>query len=154
MADRKQMQDELEELQLQEARDSAEQRKLNRSQRESRIKAIEMSLRRDRANQERIQAACVHRKGGKGTAQMYQGNDPNYAVVTHTLSHGPTIVICQRCGKVWEPPPALPKKATPEQKAAYKAELFEYRRALNLPTDNEPSGTVLFGFTPFDEEVA
>ena len=89
MPDRKQIQEELEELQLQEARESAEHRKLNRVQRESRIKALEASLKRDRANQERIQAACVHRKGGKGTAQLYQGNDANYSVITHTLSTAP-----------------------------------------------------------------
>lgn len=154
MADRKQIQEELEELQLQEARESAEQRKLNRASKESRARAIELSLRRDRKHQEMIQAACVHRKGGKGTAQMYQGNDANYAVVTHTLSHGPTIVICQRCGKIWQEPEPLPKKPTPEQKAKYREDLAEYRRARNLPTDNEPSGTVLFAFAPNDEELA
>ena len=155
MPDRKQIQEELEELQLQEARESAEHRKLNRVQRESRIKALEASLKRDRANQERIQAACVHRKGGKGTAQLYQGNDANYSVITHTLSHGPTIVICQRCGKVWEPPEPLPKKGvTAEMKAKYKADFIEYRRALNFPTDNEPSGTNLFQFTQLEDEAA
>lgn len=154
MADRKQVQDELEDLQLQEAREAAETRRQARAQRDSRIKAIELSLKRDRANQERIQAACTHRKGGKGTAQMYQGNDSNYAVITHTLSHGITIVVCQRCAKIWEPPAPLPKKATAEQKAQYKADLTEYRRALNLPTDNEPSGTTLFQFTPIEDEAA
>jgi hypothetical protein len=152
--DRKQIQDELEDLQLQEAREAAESRKMVRAQRISRSGAIEASLRRDRFNQERIQAGCVHRKGGKGTAQMYQGNDANYAVVTHTLSHGPTIVVCQRCGKLWAQPDPIAKNAKPEVKAQYRADLAEYRRALNLPTDNEPSGTVLFNFTPFEEEVA
>jgi len=154
MADKKQIQDELEQLQLEEARENAEQRRLARASRESRMRALELSLKRDRANQARIQAGCVHRKGGKGTAQLYQGNDANYAVVTHTLSHGPTIVVCQRCGKIWEPPEMLSKKATPEQKAQYKENLHEYRRALNFPTDNEPSGTVLFQFTPLDEDAA
>jgi len=148
------MQEELESLQLEEAREAAQGRKELRLSREQKIKAIELSLKRDRANMERIQAACLHRKGGKGTAQIYMGNDANYAVITHTLSHGPTIVVCQRCGKKWEPPEDLPKKATPEQKAKYREELTEYRRALNLPTDNEPSGTVLFAFTPIDPEEA
>jgi len=152
MPDRKQIQDELEDLQLQEAREAADARKLKRVERDSKIRAMEASLRRDRANQERIQAACVHRKGGRGTAQMYQGNDANYAVVTHTYAHGPTHVICQRCGRIWREPEPLSKKATPEQKAKYREEMAEYRRARNFPTDNEPSGTVLFQFTPFNED--
>lgn len=154
MADKNKIQEELEELQLQEAREQAEQRKLTRAQKASRVKAIELSLKRDRLNQERIKASCVHRKGGKGTAQIYMGNDANYAVITHTLSHGPTIVVCQRCGNEWKQPEPLPPKATPEQKAQYKADLAEYRRALNFPTDNEPSGTVLFNFTPIEDEAA
>lgn len=153
MADRTKISEELEQLQLEEARDAAEQRKQTRLGRQNKAKAIELSLRRDRANQKRIQDACQHRKGGKGTAQMYSGNDANYAVITHTLSHGVTIVVCQRCTKVWEPPPPLSKKATPEQRAQYKVDLAEYRRALNFPTDNEPSGTTLFAFTN-DEDAA
>lgn len=152
--DRKQVQEELEDLQLQEAREAAETRKMRRTSREARMRAMEASLKRDRANQERIQAACVHRKGGKGTAQLYMGNDANYAVVTHTYAHGPTHIICQRCGKIWKEPDPLPKKATPEEKAKYKAELAEYRQARNFPTDNEPSGTILFSFTPIDEDAA
>lgn len=152
--DRKQIAEELENLQLDEAREAAEQRRQTRLGRQNKAAAIELSLRRDRANQARIQAACQHRKGGKGSAQMYMGNDPNYAVITHTLSHGPVIVVCQRCGKVWEPPAPLPKKATPEQKATYREEIAEYRRAVNFPTDNEPSGTSLFVFTPNDDEAA
>lgn len=154
MADRKQITEELETLQLEEARASAEQRKQKRAGRENKARAIELSLKRDRAHQARIQAACQHRKGGKGTAQIYAGNDPNYAAVTHTLSHGPTIVVCQRCGKLWEPPIVPTKKATVEQRAQYRIDLAEYRRALNFPTDNEPSGTTLFAFTPNDDDAA
>lgn len=154
MAERTKIADELEQLQLEEAREVAQGRRDKRLGRQNKIKAIELSLRRGRKGQERIQDACQHRKGGKGTSQMYAGNDPNYAVVTHTLSHGPTIVVCQRCGKLWEPPAQLPKKATAEQRAQYKIDLGEYRRALNFPTDNEPSGTTLFAFTPNDDDEA
>jgi hypothetical protein len=95
-----------------------------------------------------IQNRCAHRKGGKGVAMLYQGNDSNYAVIKHTLSHGATIVVCQRCTKVWEPPPRnlIRKGATAEDRAEYKRLAEEYQWALNLPTDNEPSGTVLFAF--------
>lgn len=153
MADQK-IKDELESLQLEEARDLAQRRKNLRAARGKRAEAIEISIKRDREHQERIQAACQHRKGGKGTAQMYAGNDVNFAVVTHTLSHGPTIVICQRCGKTVRPPEPLPKKHTQEMRAEYRADLAEYHRWLNLPTDNEPSGTTLFAFTPTDDGLA
>jgi hypothetical protein len=154
MPDKSKITEELEALQLEEAREIAVDRRNARAGRESRSRAIEASLRRDRQNQERIQAACVHRKGGKGTAQLYQGNDHNYSLITHTLSHGVTIVICQRCSRIWEPPAALPIKATPEQRAKYRADMAEYRRALNLPTDNEPSGTTLFAYSAPDEDAA
>lgn len=144
---------ELEALQLEEAREAAEQRKQKRLYRERRTVAIEATLKRDTANRERIQAACQHRKGGKGTGQMFMGNDANYAVVTHKCSTGKTIVICQRCGKLWAPPEPLPKKATAEQKQQYREQLAEFRRAVNLPTDNEPSGSVLFTFTEAEEEM-
>ena len=74
--------------------------------------------------------------------------------MTHTYSHGPTGVICQRCTKEWLPPAPLPKNATKEQRLQYKADLAEYRRMLNLPTDNEPSGTVLFAFSEPDQDAA
>jgi hypothetical protein len=154
MPDKNKMQEELETLQLEEARQVAEDRRNRRANQSTRARAIEASLRRDKANQERIQAACVHRKGGKGTQQLYQGNDANYALVTHTLSHGVTIVICQRCGRLWEPPATLAKNAKPEDKAKYRADLAEYRRVLNLPTDNEPSGTTLFAFSAPEEDAA
>jgi hypothetical protein len=148
------MEDELRQLQLEEARATANDRKQNRVSRENKIKAIEFSLKRDREQKEYIQAGCVHRKGGKGKDGVYNGNDSNFAVITHTLSHGPTIVVCQRCGKVWEPPTRLAKGASQEKRTQYAAALAEYRRALALPTDNEPSGTVLFEFVRNDDEAA
>ena len=153
MPDKKQINEELEMLQLEEAREVAAERKQTRVGRENRVRSIELSLRRDREHQKRIQEGCQHRKGGKGTAQIYAGNDPNFAVITHTYSHGPTMVTCQRCGITVGPPEPLPKNATPAQRAQYRLELQEHRRWLNLPTDNEPSGTVLFAFTS-DESAA
>jgi hypothetical protein len=150
MPDQK-MQDELQQLQLEEARAQAQQRKQGRFDKENKARAIELSLRRDRERQKYSQSVCAHRKGGKGKDGIYNGNDANYAVIIHTLSHGPTIVVCQRCGKVWEPPLKLTKKATQEQRAKYMNDLTEYRRALALPTDNEPSGTVLFEIIREDE---
>jgi len=64
------------------------------------------------------------------------------------------LVCCIRCGRLWEPPdPALnTRKASAEDKALYKRLYAEYQWAVNLPTDNETSGTQLFVFTT--EQVA
>jgi hypothetical protein len=154
MANQKSAADELMELNLEEARFLARKRDQDRRGKANRAQAIEISIQRDRRQQEFIQSSCKHLKGGKGTSQMYAGNDSNYAVITHTLSHGETIVVCQRCGKVERPPVAPPRRATQEERAKYRADLAEYHRWLNLPTDNEPSGTTLFAFTPNGEEAA
>jgi hypothetical protein len=148
------IQDRLQQLQLEEAVAVAEDRRAKRGARENKIRAIEFSLKRDREQLQRTQAGCAHRKGGKGKDGVFNGNDASFAVITHTLSHGPTIVVCQRCGKIWEPPAKLAKRATTEQRAAYIEQMNEYRRALSLPTDNEPSGTVLFEVIRYDEEAA
>lgn len=154
MSDKPQALTELEALQLEEARAQAEERKNRREAQKNRARAIEETIRRDNFNRKRIQAACQHRKGGRGTAGLYTGNDQNYAVITHHCSHGKTIVICQRCGKLWAAPEPLSAKPTQQQKEEYRAELAEYRRALNFPTDNEPSGSTLFTITSAEEEYA
>jgi hypothetical protein len=146
--DRGKVNEELQDLQLEEAREQAQDRRNRRTERAGRALAVEASLKADRGRQRDIQSRCAHRKGGKGVSMLYQGNDSNYAVIKHTLSHGPVIVVCQRCTKVWEPPPRelMRKAATAEERAEYKQLAGAYQWALNLPTDNEPSGTVLFAF--------
>lgn len=144
--DKAKITDELEQLQLEETRE----RVLNMRQlKESKIRraaARETDLKSGNARQKAMQDGCWHKKGGKGVEMLSHGNDHNYAVVKHQLCHGPIIIICQRCSRVVEPPdPALnAKKATPEQKAEYKRLYVEYQWWLNLPTDNEMSGTQLF----------
>jgi hypothetical protein len=147
--DKAKVTEQLEQLQLEEALANAEDRRGRASERKTRVASIERSLKDGKARQRDIQSRCAHRKGGKGVAMLYQGNDSNYAVIKHTLSHGPTIVLCQRCSKVWEPPPRelMAKGATAEQRAEYRRLAEDYQWAMNLPTDNEPSGTVLFAFS-------
>lgn len=147
--DRKTITEELENLQLEETRDRVDQMRRVRSAKLHRAARRNQDLLDARAMQEAIQANCWHKKGGKGVAMLPHGNDANFAVVKHTLSHGPMIVLCQRCSKVWEPPPPAlnARKASAEDKALYKKLYAEYQWAVNLPTDNEPSGTQLFVFT-------
>jgi hypothetical protein len=144
--DKAKITEELEQLQLEEARERISVMRQNRDNRLRRAAARETDLASARARQKAIQDNCWHKKGGKGVEMLSRGSDHHFAVVKHQLCHGPIIVICQRCSKVWEPPdPALnAKKATVEQKAEYKRLYDEYMVALNLPTDNVMSGTQLF----------
>lgn len=87
------------------------------------------------------EANCKHKKGGRNKAGLDRGTDSNYAVIQHTMPVGEVIVICQRCGAIWGNPPIALKRSDPE---AYQIAARNYRRALEWPTDNEPSGTQLF----------
>lgn len=144
--DKKDVMTELEELNLEEARHRVGQMKSVQRLRASRRLSIERQLRAEMQRETTIQAVCWHKKGGKGVEMMYQGNDPNYAVIKHIFPLGEMKVFCQRCGKVWEPPPAHlnQRGATTEDRKLYARLYQEYRQALNFPTDNETSGTQLF----------
>jgi hypothetical protein len=102
----------------------------------------------NRRNRAQRQASCKHKKGGRNRPGLARGTDANYAVVVNTMPTGEVIVICQRCAKKWEAPTAELKRSDP---AAFAIQMAEYRRALEFPTDNEPSGTQLFLITRHDD---
>jgi hypothetical protein len=137
---------ELENLQLEEARERVLQMRQQRESRVRRIAARTSDIQRSEQRQKYKQENCWHKKGGQGVENLARGRDHYYAVIKHQLCHGPIIAICQRCGKVWEPPPQELNKrsATPEQKAEYKLLYIEYMAAIEFPTDNTMSGTQLF----------
>src|SRR6516162_7225595 len=126
MAD-KNVNDELAQLSLEKTRFEVQNLRGQENTRKLRARAVEAALKADIERTQRTISACAHRKGGKGLEMIYRGNDHNYAVVKHQLPHGPIIVICQRCPKVWTPPdPALiAKGATAEDRAEYKQQLRE-----------------------------
>ena len=146
--DKTKITEELELLQLEEARAQAQERRDRKNQSANRRHMVQASLRDTDKRRKYTQSRCAHRKGGKGYQELYSGNDHNFAVIKHILSHGPLIVICQRCGRLWEPPDKAlnSRKAEPEDRKEYKRLWDEYQWAINLPTDNETSGTKLFEF--------
>lgn len=141
--------DQLEQLQLEETQERIKQMRERKESNRRRLLSRDTDVRNANARLKAQQDACWHKKGGKGVEMLSRGNDHNYAVVKHQLCHGPIIIICQRCSKVVEPPPLElnTKKATAEQKAEYRRLYEEYQWWLNLPTDNEMSGTQLFVIT-------
>jgi hypothetical protein len=144
--DRAKITADLEQLQLEETQERVNEMRRSKAARLQRAASRDRDIARDRALTKARQDACWHKKGGKGVEMLLRGNDHNFAVVKHQLCHGPIIIICQRCSKVVEPPdPALnAKNATAAQKTEYKRLYDEYLVWLNLPTDNEMSGTQLF----------
>jgi hypothetical protein len=145
--DKKSVTEQLEQLQLEETQERVTKAREERAARAERSRRMALTLERSEAIRKAQQAACWHKKGGKGVAQLSTGNDANYAVIKHQLCHGPIIVICQRCFKVWDEPMRPARGSTAEAREKYRADLAEYHRALNLPTDNEQSGTQLFVLT-------
>jgi hypothetical protein len=142
--DKAKISDELEQLQLEETRDRIAKSRRDKTMQLRRITDKQNALKRNAAIQAQAQSICVHKKGGKGKENWFNGNDSDYAVVKHILSHGPMIVVCQRCGCLWEPPPLELRNGTAEEKREYKRLYVEYRAATEFPTDNMTSGARLF----------
>jgi hypothetical protein len=147
--DRAKIEGELAELQLEETRERVHQMRSRNEGRRRRAEARNLTLLRQQDKDKERHAGCWHKKGGKGVEALSRGTDSHFAVVKHQLAHGPIIVVCQRCGCVWEPPPRELNrpKATAEQKAEYRRLYDEYVVALNFQTDNEMSGSQLFNVT-------
>lgn len=99
----------------------------------------------DKFNQDILsqQAICRHRKGGKNLPGILNGRDSDMSVIIHTYAWGEVMVMCTRCCKEWRKPPVALSKKDPK---LYRRQMAEYHEALRFPTDNEPSGSVLFAF--------
>ena len=95
------------------------------------------------------QANCTHRKGGtindlgRPGSALYKGTSPQYAVIKHQMMHRDIWVRCLRCGKWWKPP----VRSHYKQDRDFWRAMFEYEEALNFPTNNTTSGSVLCNFS-------
>jgi hypothetical protein len=115
-----------------------------KAQRKRRLQKAEFDLAESNRQKALREANCKHRKGGRNKEGLDKGNGSDYSVIQNTYPAGDVQVMCQRCGATWDNP-SLELKAT--DPALYEKRLREYRRALEWPTDNEPSGTQLFLIT-------
>ena len=104
----------------------------------------------DRSQVQR-QRKCTHRKGGIITNikdpstisfALAHGNSMQYAVLKHRMINRDIWVRCLRCGKWWKPPCRSEFKLDRD----YWKAMFEYEEALEFPTNNATSGSVLCNF--------
>jgi hypothetical protein len=142
-------------LQLEEMQFNVDKMRSTKQTRQKRRASIERSLKAQMQRETTIQARCWHKKGGKGVEMMYQGSDALYAVIKNILPTGTMQVFCQRCGRMWAPPPAELNRrgASIEDKRLYARLYKEYQDAVNYPTDNETSGSQLFLITHGNPEA-
>jgi hypothetical protein len=97
------------------------------------------------------QNVCTHRKGGvisniKDPAAinhaLSHGTAMSYAVIKHQMINRDIWVRCLRCGKWWKPP----CRSEYNLDRDYWKAMFEYETALEFPTNNTMSGSVLCNF--------
>lgn len=146
-----------EEADLQDITERLADRKNKRNMKTNEFYSRGRELNKTVRDQEQIQNACQHKKGGRGNIPggFLRGNDVNYSVIKHTLPTNQKIVLCTRCGKRW--PPVSPLDfdlKSPEGKAAYDKARADYQWALDLNTDNSESSSITFQHTSDDNNVS
>jgi hypothetical protein len=136
---------EFQRAQLEDMRERLDERGLKRDTFRQRSLTNGQTLKQLKSNDEAVQKRCNHHKGGNGMGGYLggQGDDPQYAVIKHKVSNSDLWIRCMRCGKTWKPPIAS-EYETPE--ALTKAQ-SEYQEAVNFPTRNVTSSSVVFQFS-------
>lgn len=147
MADeRAKLLEEKERLELEQLRENVERsrniREMQRRARADNERAFKDKARTDAA----LSASCNHKKGGRDYASTQKrGDGDNYSVIIHSMPLGNTVVLCTRCLFLWEPGTTakfLRNGKTPNPTG------ISWNDAIRFPTDNTPSGSVLFGQRP------
>jgi hypothetical protein len=139
--DRKGLEAEREELELELLREQVSTMKARREQRIVERARMAQVFKANEQNEKMRRAVCRHHKGGKGSQGFLNGNDKDYSVIKHTYPTGELVVMCTRCQNEWRKPPLELRKEDPKE---YRRLMQEYQDAVNFPTDNEPSGTQIF----------
>lgn len=137
---------EKEALELEQLRDNVERSRNAKEMRKRAREDNERGFRDKQAKDATLQAGCNHKKGGRDYASTQKrGDGDNYSVVPHTMPLGNTIVLCTRCLFMWEP--GCTAKFLKDGKTRNPTGV-SWNDAIRFPTDNTPSGSVLFGQRP------
>jgi hypothetical protein len=129
-----------------------EQLKMKQAQNRDKFYSRGLELKKTTADQNKQQAKCSHRKGGRGIEALISGgNAPDYCFLKHLLPHNEWYVRCMRCGKTYQPAHAEDYDLrTAEGREAFEKHKAEYKWAMEAPTDNIPSTGITFQHTSED----
>lgn len=172
---------EIKEAQLEEAKLSAQEKKFSVQDLKQRLgerEVKELQKKQDREAQGRTfaqqkatddarQRACTHKKGGVVQPRDMRvlstgGNGQQFAVIKHQMMNGDIWIRCLRCGKTWKPPVkenfyfSEAGKQVPAHMGVFNREKFvkaveDYQKARDFETNNTMSGSVQVRFSRFDE---
>jgi len=133
------------ELNRELVKSQTEQLKMKQAQNRDKFFSRGQELKKTDRDQERQQANCSHRKGGRGIESLIKGgNAPDYSIIKHLLPWNEWYVRCQRCGKTWKPVHLEDYEDSPAGKLAYETAKAEYATARAWPTDNIESTGITF----------
>jgi hypothetical protein len=143
---------EKEELELEELRGNVEAKRFSKQQRDSARKENERSFAETIKKNHALWASCNHKKGGRDyAASQKRGDGDNHSIFIWAHPMGYSIVLCSRCHFLWEP--GVTTKYMKDGKTPNPTKI-SWEDALRLPTDNTPSGSVMFGVRPALPTVA
>ncbi len=145
---------------LQDVQERLAERELKRESIRERGRVNQRTLDQTAVIEKQRQATCTHRKGGNGLPDFLggRGQDPQYAVIKHTMLNGDTWVRCMRCGKTWKPPVrrsfyfnTVGERTSMERgtfsQHKYDAAMVEWREAVHFQTKNSTSSSYMFRFS-------
>jgi hypothetical protein len=150
----KQLELQFKKLQFQDLQEQVDDRVMKRSNKTDRSRINGRTIASLNRNDLIIQKRCNHRKGGQGANGVIagQGDDNQYAVRKHIFSNGDMWVDCLRCHKTWKPvmrhwfelDQQGNQRSKEEVDQLYLKTVAEYEAAVNFPTRNQTSGSVVF----------
>lgn len=137
------LQIEREELELESLRDEMAKKRAIKEMRREALKEQEKAFKDKVARDAADQARCNHKKGGRDYAALqHRGDGENHSIVAwqHPLRY--MIYLCTHCLFLWEP--GVSEKFLKDGKTKNPTGL-SHAQAAQLPTDNSPAGSVIFG---------
>lgn len=144
--EKKSLQAERDELELENLRADVERKRFDREQRTNARKENERTFKETITKQLNLWASCNHKKGGRDyAASQKRGDGDNHCILLWMHPLGYTIVLCSRCHFMWEP--GVTTKTLKDGKTPNPTRI-SWEDALRLPTDNTAAGSVMFGHRP------
>lgn len=130
---------------LQQARQGVQKFNDDEATRKRKADSAQRALRAEAYGKKVTAEQCVHKLGGYGNEDTFNGDDKPSIVVTDLPIPGMRLVMCVRCPKEWRSPDPRLKKTDPE---AWAEQAAEWKEALALMKNSRSKamGGPTFGF--------